>query len=381
MQDRPRNRHVGLTQVSIPSGDFVSNDAVISQKRNRHMPCGRLAPKLVLLISTVTLVLLISEAMTRILFWHSLDFDMEMWKYATQVKVASSDPNLGHKHGPNRDALLMGVRVTTNQFGLRGGATTLRKPEKTYRILVVGDSLTMGWGVEQDQTFSAVLERRMNAEPPHGFPASVRYEVLNLGVGNYNTVQEVTLLRSVGLQFDPDLILLAYFINDAEPTTQVRYNYLLEHSYLCALLASRLRRLPFGTGSLSYKDYYRGLYTSGQPGWLAEQAAFRELAKLAQHEKIPIIVYILPELHDLSAAYPFLDIHQEVAKFVAGLGLPIVDLLPEFSGYSPEINLWVTPTDAHPNAIAHSIIAKGIHNSLASALPGRTVAANSLSSR
>ncbi len=312
------------------------------------------------------LLLLIGEGMTRLVFWHSLDFDMEMWKYATQVKIASPDPNLGHKHRPNRHALLMGVNVTTNEFGLRGDDTTLRKPANTYRIVVVGDSLTMGWGVEQDHTFAADLERLMNAEPPAGFPRDVRYEVLNFGVGNYNTVQEVTLLRSVGLQFEPDLILLAYFINDAEPLSQSHDNYLIEHSYLYALIASRLRRLPVGgAGSVSYKEYYRGLYASDRPGWLAEQAAFRELAELAHDKNIPVIIYLLPELHELTS-YPFLDIDQKVMKVGADLGLPVVDLWPTFSGYSPEEKLWVTPADAHPNALAQSMIARGIYNSLAS---------------
>ncbi len=333
-------------------------------------PGGGLAPKVVLLVATVVLLLLVGEGVTRIVFWHSLDFDMEMWKYATQIKVASPDPRLGHQHRPNRHAFLMGVDVNTNQFGLRGRDTTLAKPANTYRILVVGDSLTMGWGVKQEDTFVADLERRLNAEPPAGFPRDVRYEVLNLGVGNYNTVQEMTLLRSVGLQFDPDLILLAYFINDAEPLSPSPYNYLIEHSYLYALIASRLRRLPFGkAGSLNYKQYYRGLYASNQPGWLAEQAALGELAELAHQKSIPVIVYLLPELHELTV-YPFLSIHQMVMKVGTELGLPVIDLWPIFSGYSPEANLWVTPEDAHPNALAHAMIAKGIYDSLASAPAG-----------
>jgi lysophospholipase L1-like esterase len=228
----------------------------------------------------------------------------------------------------------------------------------------------MGWGVEQDLTLTADLERRLNANPPAGFPSNVRYEVLNLGVGNYNTVQEVTLLKSVGLQLDPDMILLCYFINDAEPVTKSYDSYLIEHSYLYAFLASRLRRSPFGqTGSLGYQEYYRGLYASDQPGWRAEKAAFQELAELARAKNIPVVVYLLPELHELTA-YPFLDIHQMVAKVGAAAGLPVVDLLPEFSGYSPEVKLWVTPADAHPNALANTMIARGIYNSLSSVREG-----------
>jgi len=332
------------------------------RREMKSRPIKQIALNTLLIVTTVSLMLLIGEGITRALFWRSLDFDMEMWKYATQVKVA--DPSLGHKHGPDRQAYLMGVDVTTNRFGLRGDDTTLTKPANTYRILVVGDSLTMGWGVEQDLTFAADLERRMNANPPAGFPSNVLYEVLNLGIGNYNTVQEVMLLKSLGLQFKPDLILLFYFINDAEPINESRDSYLIRHSYLYAFLASRLRRSPLGeTGSLGYKEYYRLLYKSGQPGWLAGKAAFKELGELVRVKNIPVVIYLLPELHELTA-YPFLDIHQMVAKVGAAVGLPVIDLLPKFSGYAPEVKLWVTPADAHPNALANTMIARGIYNSL-----------------
>lgn len=322
-----------------------------------------------LLVVSLVVVLSLGEAVARVLFRHTMDFDMEMWRYATEVKMASENPYLGHVHRPNRQAFLMGVEVTTNRFGLRGRETTLERPANTYRVVVLGDSITMGWGVPQEQTYAAELERMLNAKPPDDFPQGVRYEVLNLGVGNYNTIQEVTSLRYLGLRFDPDLILLGYFINDAEPISSRRDNFLVEHSYLYAFTASRLRRLPLGNFRLlDYKKYYRDLYLDGQPGWTAAQAALAELAELGRKQRIPIVMYILPELHDLSATYPFLDIHQTLTALSVHLGLPVIDLLPAFIGYSPEEALWVSPTDAHPNASGHSRIARAIYDSLPSAL-------------
>ncbi len=45
-------------------------------------------------------------------------FDLEMWKYALEVKGVSSDPLIGHNHRPNRHAFLMGVQFDTNSKGL-----------------------------------------------------------------------------------------------------------------------------------------------------------------------------------------------------------------------------------------------------------------------
>jgi lysophospholipase L1-like esterase len=331
--------------------------------------------RVLLLVTSLAASLLCGELIIRGLYWHSMDFEMEFWKYATRVKLPTSNPRLGFEHRPNQRSFLMGVDVTTNSWGLRGPETTMAKPANVYRVVVIGDSLTMGWGVAQEQTYPALLEQMLNDTPPNGFPQNVRYEVLNLGVGNYNTVQEVASLRYLGLRFDPDLIVLGYYINDAEPTQGPRENALIGHSYLYAFMGSRLQRLAVGDrGLTNYREYYQSLYAQFQPGWHAAQAALADLVHMGKERHIPVAMYILPELHDLSAGYPFLDIHRELKGLGDRIGLPVVDLLPVFMGYSPETALWVSPTDAHPNALAQSMIAVGIYESLAAGVvkPFRT---------
>jgi lysophospholipase L1-like esterase len=79
---------------------------------------------------------------------------------------------------------------------------------------VLGDSITQGFGVEADEdVFTAVLEAKLRAE-------GVNAEVLNFGVSGYNTEQEVETLREKGLQFDPDLVVLAFCANDTAPASR-----------------------------------------------------------------------------------------------------------------------------------------------------------------
>ena len=82
------------------------------------------------------------------------------------------------------------VNVSINVHGWRGSDVSVSKAEGVYRILVLGDSFMAGLQVEDDETFSSVLERRLNLERlPH------RVEVINLGVPSFGTDQEYLSLR------------------------------------------------------------------------------------------------------------------------------------------------------------------------------------------
>jgi lysophospholipase L1-like esterase len=305
--------------------------------------------------------LVLSELIVRVVYRHSMDFDMEMWRYATSVKVASSDPRVGHEHGANRQAHLMGVDVSTESHGLRDRERTLDKPADTFRILALGDSITMGWGVPQDETYPAQLERKLNAATPERAGRARRFEVLNLGIGNYNTDQELVRLERLGLGFHPDLILLGYFVNDAEPTQVADRGFWIEHSYLYAFILSRLRRLR---GQQDHAEYYRGLYDPARPGWRSTVAALGELATIGREHHIPVVVFLIPELHDLKGDNPFADVYAEVEKVCHADGLPVIDLYPLFRGRTPETRLWVDPGDAHPNAEGQGILATGMAEAL-----------------
>lgn len=321
-----------------------------------------LALNLVVILVSLAVALGLGEIVVRVAFHRSMDFDMEMWKYATQIKIPSDDLRLVHEHRPNGRAVLMGVEVTTNGLGLREGQRAKTKPANTYRIVALGDSITMGWGVAQDMTYPAQLERLLNARVPRGFPQDRRYEVLNLGVGNYNTAQEIARLKNLGLALDPDLITLGYFINDAEPTPTPNRGFLIEHSYLFAFAVSRMRLLKPGTGN--YLDYYRGLYRDDQPGWQSAQAALKDLGAIGRERSIPAIMFIIPELHDLSDNYPFAAIHRRLEETAMAAGLPVVDLFRSLKGRKPEQALWVSPLDAHHNAEAQRILAERIYAAL-----------------
>lgn len=121
-----------------------------------------------------------------------------------------------YQHRPGLAVDLGSFRLRTNALGLRGPELARPKPAGVFRIVVLGDSVAFGWGVDEEVTFVRRLETEWNAAHPQH-----RIEVCNTAVPMYDTNQELAALREVGLALQPDLVLLVYVVNDIEPTRDV----------------------------------------------------------------------------------------------------------------------------------------------------------------
>ena len=296
------------------------------------------------------------EILMRLYTWKFISYDIEMTRYAMEIKEDAHNPNIGHVHRPDSSATLMGVPVEINDDGFRDKNYPVAR-NAARRIIFLGDSLTMGWGVRKEQIFETLLEERMNQRAPT--------EIINFGTGNYNTVQEVNLFLSKGLKYKPDEVVVFYFINDAEPTPVVSKWEKLGNSRFITFFWSRIKSLGSRLDEhQSFYGYYSGLYAHGQPGWKAAQEAFVLLKKTCDENGIALKVVILPELHD-PAHYPFVAEHRKVLDFLATIGIPALDITPAFKDVKEPHKLWVALDDAHPNATAHAIIADAVEGFIA----------------
>jgi lysophospholipase L1-like esterase len=92
---------------------------------------------------------------------------------------------------------------TTNFLGLRDREHSLENPEGSRRVVVVGDSFSWGWGVNDGEIFTDILEKSL-----------ADTEVINLGVTAYGLDQEIAYFKQLGVQFGPDILVVAFCQND-----------------------------------------------------------------------------------------------------------------------------------------------------------------------
>ena len=308
---------------------------------------------LLLVLVTSLFCLVAAEALTRTVLDDGMLYELEMWKYAREVKVRDPRPDLGHRHRPDARAELMGVEVRTNSQGLRGPQISPAPAPGVARIAFVGDSTTLGWGVPEKDTFAHLVVTGLAK-------AGRKVDGFNLGVGNYNTAQELSLFREVGVPLKPDLVVLTYFINDAEPMPSYSdTGWLSTHSAAWVVLGYRLDSMvrQFGEAP-DWKRYYRELYEPAAAGWQQTRKALGAFATTARGIDAKLVVFNLPELRELRP-YPFGDITAKVRAVVEREGVPFYDLLPTVESLPPA-SLWVTVPDPHPNPNAMKAFATGM---------------------
>lgn len=127
-----------------------------------------------------------------------------------QIECVDFDAELIYKPKPGTCKFNNPEFRTTLNFSAEGRFTG-KKPEGPG-IVVIGDSHAMGWGVNDEETFSAELQRL------------IRRPVYNLGVSSYGTVRELLRLKHSGLLAKADTVILQYCENDLSENQRNQIN-------------------------------------------------------------------------------------------------------------------------------------------------------------
>ena len=179
-------------------------------------------PLLVLIAVGLLLVALVGEIVVRIadLRWTQLTHPECLGAQAIltgQKGLFRIDPDAGYIMRPNACVLLRSREydevLLTNSRGLVGPDLPATKPAGEFRIVVLGDSYTVGGQVPYEQDYTAVLQQRLG-----------RVRVVNAAVGGYTTFNEAGLLRSSLAWLQPDLVVVAAFLgNDVAENVLATY--------------------------------------------------------------------------------------------------------------------------------------------------------------
>lgn len=273
--------------------------------------------------------------------------DPGMHVHSVRGLVRSSDiPGVHFGLKPGLEASFKGVPVRINSHGYRDLERTLEKPPGTWRIAVLGDSVTFGWGVRLEDVFTQRIEKRFNQRPDR-----YTYEVLNFGVPAYNTAQEVADFEAHGLAYDPDVVLLIFVDNDFAAK-----NFVDEPAPEQGRGLATLRFLKGQTDRV--REKWGGL----------EHAlhALDNLRALTEPRGIPVLgLYYVGRVGQGEKLHPRNPLDTDLRQAFADNGFIYIDYYEEMRTRlkrrktEESTDYWVIKDqDGHPNAEGHAFIAQ-----------------------
>ncbi len=276
--------------------------------------------------------------------------------------VSSPNPKLHYVPKPGSPGI--------SSEGIRDYEYPREKPDGTYRIGVLGDSVAFGYctpteSLPIEKTFPKLLESRLNTPV---LPGHRKVEVINLAVSGYDTLQEVEFLRTKGLAFEPDLVLVGYCLNDSiESSTELLAFRDHEEWGTLALFGARALESAVLRSHWVRAVWYRVLVLSSSKQSGSESASerrsagFDQLRALGYDEGFEVLLAIFPNLYSFEP-YQYRADHEETARIASARGFAVLDLLPVFnraSGGRVE-RVRGRCTSVHPNEYGHEVAARAL---------------------
>lgn len=258
---------------------------------------------------------------------------------------------------PNARIVAWGKELRTNALGFRDNAAVVPpKAPGEVRIIVLGDSMTVSAGVEFADTYTSLLEARLQRTHP-----GVR--VINLAVGGYNMLQYALVLEEVGMALAPDLILIGLSAdNDFALDTY-------EDNYRVASGQAPPPAVPWHESLYVYQAYIGKLVARiGRVGadppdggkaavaWDRNVAALRAILDLARRRGVPVAAALLPQAWHFERQRP---VFTQVEAVCREHDLPCLNLLDAFVARNTEASsLRLNALDSHPNEKYHVVVAQ-----------------------
>ncbi len=326
---------------------------------------------LVLTTCSIIVALVLAEFALRAI--HGIDYEPPM----VPASIGRYDPELGWSLRPGESVISNwgghAVEYSINSRGFRGDDIDHAKPRDVFRIVIIGDSNTFSVGVPIEHSYPYLIE---------GYFDDV--EVINLGVSGYGIDQELLLLQTEGIRYQPDLVI-AYtpHFNDHRHMHSNRFgkgkphfelvdgHLVLANSPVPApgsevateSIALRIRRalmkrsrLYAMVRQLVLDRLEPGREDHGSPRYHLEQDARNAADELFVARVYELSQVIVRQMQDTCAAHGagffFVTVHKRIAESLAGAGIPVLRVAPSL--HNERLGL---PDGGHKNAAGHGILA------------------------
>ena len=274
-----------------------------------------------------------------------------MWKYSNTLKELNVNKNYDFKHISNKKITLQNVEIRTNELGLRG--KSVEQIKNKNRILFLGGSITLGWGVKENKTFVVQLEKLLNAE-------GLNVDVINAGIGNYNVKRYTNFFFDELTSLKPTHIILNFFVRDMEDLPKPSGNFILQNSQLAVTLWLTYQKMFNKFDPKVQSNYYKNIYSKDSKEFKILEKSFKRFKDYSTKNNVKIIVAMIPEIKTLDD-YSLSFAHKKLSELSDKFNFDFIDLFDVLEKYSPK-ELFVLPDDPHPNDIGHREISIKLKN-------------------
>jgi len=339
----------------------------MSKHTNRHILFTS-----ILVLFSLLLALALGEIILRVIGYHGVP----MSTISNVIMV--DDPILNWRIAPDSERREGNIIYQFNSKGFRDTEHAIHNETGRKRIIVLGDSVTVGYGVAGEDIFSSILQQRLGNS----------VEVINISAGGLNTPQEAHLFELEGVKYKPDTVILNFVLNDCDFYSTLsggneymkkkdaridllggisinpEFKRLLKSSALVYFIKSQLENIKGRiTGDMATShDYFHKIWKE-KNNRKKIIYGFNTLAELGSENGFETVVLIWPLLTDFGD-YQYTGIHDWVGQQARNHGFRVIDLLPAFSRKSFR-DLQVTSEDnVHPNAGGHALAVAELINSL-----------------
>jgi lysophospholipase L1-like esterase len=262
------------------------------------------------------------------------------------------------------------ARSKLNRYGFNDQEHALRKTPGITRIAVLGDSFIWGAGVEERVIWTNKLARLLKQN-------GVKSEVLNWGKSGWSTLHEYRFLKSDGIHYDFDLLLVGFGANDPVMDDSQVKSFIYSGGIIDRLLVQPISRYLFPNAMSLSVDLVNGFFNSffdyGYPQWLNKvyteenlkkyQALLKDMSEYCRSRNIRLLFVMTPENH-----HPLLQ--QRFEKIIPLLKNANIDYLNLYPAIYQELRdfpnrkLWANPADGHPGDRVTDVYARHVYQYL-----------------
>jgi len=270
---------------------------------------------------------------------------------------------------PNVERTFRGHPFTTNVHGMRDRPCTLERTPKTMRIVVLGSSIDMGWGVGTEDTYVNRLEDWLNDQASKR-GISCKFEVLNFAVAAYSPLQRLESFRRKAAAFRPDLVLYSattldirlleiHLCDMLQYHVDLTYPFLREEIDAAGINEHDLRldshhRLRDKT---ALKAKLRSHY------WTIYDRSVDKLAQECQALGVPLAAMIIPRSGEGNSPKTRAPMVAQLRGLLERHANVVLDLSDSFDGLDPS-EVEISVSDDHPNALGHKRLTRSLANAL-----------------